>query len=137
MRGGEAQREECERSHVETAVVRVPVGHVGLPARKAGGEEAAFVEILPVVEHAVQDCREGTPHLGTRHACGQLVIPGHEGQWLHGGHAVGDGAAEHGESAFGRDEAFEDEAVFLGTLQGAGMVFGIVDARIGTNYVLV
>ena len=50
---------------------------------------------------------------------------------MHGSHAVRNGAAEYGEGAFGRDEAFQCQAVFLSTAQGAVVILGIMYACIG------
>ena len=85
MVGRQGEWHERERGHIERAVVGVPVGCLRLGAAEADGEEARIVVILLDVEHAVEHFRQGCAHLAIAQVVGQLLIPGHEGEGLHGG----------------------------------------------------
>ena len=98
---------------------------------EADGEIPFLIVVVLRVEHAVQHLRQGGTHLSVAQVFGQLLIPSHEGQRLHGSHAVGRAATDDGEGALGRNEAFEDNGVFLCPLQGPVPILRVVDAGVG------
>lgn len=139
MVGRQAEGHEGQRGHVERTVVGVPVGGLGLVAAETDGQVTAFVEVLLLVEHAVEHLCQGCTYLSIGEFLGQRLIPGHQGQRLHGGHTVRCGAAYDGEGALRRDEALKDDAELLGTFQFALAELLVVDAPsagIGIDHVL-
>ena len=127
---GSPKRHEGQAGHVERAVVGVPVGRLGLGAAETDGQVAGVVEVLLDVEHAVQHLGQRGAHLSVAQFARQRLVPRHQGQGLHGGQAVGRGASDDGEGAFGRDEALQDDGKLLGALQGTVVVFLVVEARV-------
>ena len=117
--GGQSERHEGERCHIERAVVGVPVSHVGMRTYEAYGEVAVVgeVRLALTLEHTLHDSRDAGAHLPVCELLGQLLLPGQHGQRLQHGQAVGNGAPYDGERAFGRDEALEDHAILLHTLR--------------------
>ena len=130
MVGRQTQRHERQTRHIERAVVRIPVGRLWLRAAEANGEESTLVVVLLVVIHAVHHLRQRGAHLSVREVLRQLLIPRHQGQRLHGCHAIRRGASDNGERAFGRDEALEDDGMLLRTLQRTVVVLLIVESRV-------
>ena len=78
--------------------------------------------------------RKRGAHLSVGQSLGQRAVPCHHGQGLHGGHAVRDGAAEHGERAFGRNHAFEHDAELACAFQRAVVVLPVVYACVAAAF---
>ncbi len=131
--GGKTKGQERQRGHVQRAVVGVPVGHVGLTACEAYGEESAVVEVFFAVKHVVHHRCKGTAHLAGGKAFGQFVVPGHKRQGLHGGHTVRYRATKYGEGAFGRDKTFENNAELACALEGTVVVLAVVYAGVAAR----
>ena len=83
--------------------------------------------------------RQCSPHLTIAEVRRQFLVPGYQRQGLRCRQTVSDGATKDGECAFGRYEAFEDDAELLRTLQGALVVFLVFQASavlLGIDHVL-
>ena len=79
---------------------------------------------------------KGGTYLSVTEVGWQFLIPGHQGQRLHGGHTVRRRASDNGERTFRRDETFKDQGELLRPFQGTVVVFLVVETRVvsGVNH---
>src|SRR5574344_151928 len=115
----QAERHERQRSHVETTVIGVPVGHIGVIAHKSYREETIGIEVrfVSIVKHSFHHGSESSAHLTVCEFLRQFLLPGKHGEGLEYSQTVRYGTNEHGISAFGRDKTFQYDTEFLHTLE--------------------
>lgn len=98
MIGGQAQRQECQRGHVETAVIGIPVGDMRLGTVESQRQKTFPVKVPVVTEHTVDNSRHGSTYLSVRQFLGQPSTPCQQSQWLEGTGAVGNGTPEYADA---------------------------------------
>ena len=127
MIGRQSKRHKGQRTHIERAVVGVPVGSIGLTATESDGEIAALIEVILLIKHTVENLRQRGSYLAVAEILRQRLIPRHQCERLHGSHTVGCGTADNRESAFGRYKTFEHDGHLLRTFQLALAELPVVD----------
>lgn len=123
MRSWKSQRQECQRSHIQTSVVGIPVGYIRLTSGKSDSQETTFIEIVSAGKHTLHHRCQRTTNLCISHSCRQFLIPCHQSQWLHSSHTIRNGTTEYREGSFRRDETFQNQAEFLRTFQRTVIIF--------------
>ena len=63
MIGRQSKRHKGQRTHIERAVVGVPVGSIGLTATESDGEIAALIEVILLIKHTVENLRQRGSYL--------------------------------------------------------------------------
>ena len=112
MVGWQAERHEGEGCHIERAVVGIPVGNVLLAvSAETDREITLLVEIVLLVEHAMEHLGKRCTHLTIAQITRQRLIPCHQSQRLHRSHTVRNTSSERWEGSLRRDESLENDAV--------------------------